>query len=144
MTIRLLVIAACAAGCAALCLSCGAPRTAPEAAPGEAPKELVPLAREFVALMDAGDFEAAAARFDARMADAMPPGRLEEAWNGLESQLGQLEEQVGARTTKEQGYDCVYVTCRFARGRADVKVVFDAGGKVSGLWFVPPSEEAGS
>jgi hypothetical protein len=94
-------------------------------------------AKQFVDLLARGDFPGAAKDFDAAMKAAMTPGKLGEAWGSLTAKLGPLKEQTGVRTAREQGYDSAYVTCKFERGSAVVKVVFDSGRQVSGLWFLP-------
>lgn len=126
----------------ALCVTVGAIVLAScakqEARPATSGAGSTPAAKEFVELLATGDFTGATKGFDARMKQGMPPQKLEEAWHSLLAQAGAFKQQVGVRTTKEQGFDCAYVTCEFERDTVDVKVVFDRGGKISGLWFVPP------
>jgi len=121
----LLALAACA-----VASSC-AQRKAPGSPAIEQP------ARQFVDLMAAGDFPTATGRFDDAMKQAMPADKLREAWGALLQKGGPFRSQSGVRTTTEQGYDVAYVTCQFANGAVDVKVVFDKAGRISGLWFVP-------
>jgi len=101
------------------------------------PSAVAEPARQFVALLAKGDFATAAASFDATMKQAMPPDKLGEAWGQLTAKLGAFQRQTGVRTATEQGYDVAYVTCAFASANADVKVVFDGAGQISGLWLLP-------
>lgn len=97
--------------------------------------ELVPLAKEFVDVLAAGDFGRTVEYFDAKMNEVLPPAKVEEAWNMVEGKVGKFKQQLKARQIKEGGYDVVYVTCEFERSKLNVKVVFDQNKKVSGLWF---------
>lgn len=130
---RMLSMALCLA-IGALCLtSCGKrQKTAESGGLAERPQQ-------FVDLLAKGDFETAAEGFDAVMTQAMPAQKLQEAWSSLTGQFGAFEKQAGVRTAKEQGFDVAYVTCEFEKGRANIKVVWDSAGEVSGLWFLPPS-----
>ena len=119
--------------CAVFLASCGKQEASN---PGGASNE--ETATAFVDLVAAGNFASAANYFDARMASALPPNKLQESWNGLTNALGPFKGRGGVRTAKEQGYDVVYVTCEFERDSMEAKVVLGRAGKVSGLWFVKP------
>jgi hypothetical protein len=97
--------------------------------------DLTTDAKEFVDLLAKGDYAGVVARFDSTMKSVMPESKVHDAWVSLQDQVGAYKKQIGLRQTKEQGWDCVYVTCEFERGRVDIKVVFDKHKKVSGLWF---------
>ena len=83
------------------------------------------------------DFAGAVARFDAKMNAALPEPKLRETWHGLLATTGPFQKQLGATASKLAGYDVVLVTCQFERKVLDTKVVFDAGGQVAGLFFIP-------
>jgi len=106
---------------------------------GGAPKDaaIEKLARQFVALLGREDFQAAAAGFDPKMRKAMPPAKLAAAWGALTGQMGRFVAAGGVRTERIAQFQVALVTSQFARGRMDVKVVFDADKRISGLWFVP-------
>jgi len=114
-------------------------------APGVETKPSANLERrgkEFVSLLAAGKFAAAAATFDATMTKAMGPAKLKQVWEGLTGQVGALRGQAGVRTEKAGAFTAVLVTCEFAKARLDVKIVYDRAGKVSGLWFLPATAPA--
>ena len=113
-------------------LAIQAPLTARSASSG-----VTDAAKKFVELMAKGDFAGAVARFDATMTTAMPEAKLREAWESLQAQAGPFQKQLRVRATKLAGYEVVLVTCQFEQMVLDTKVVFDAKGRVSGLWFVP-------
>jgi dienelactone hydrolase len=101
------------------------------------PVEVTSAGKEFVQLLAKEDFAGAVARFDATMKGALPEPKLRETWQALQAQVGPFQKQLGARATKVAKYDVVLVTCQFERKALDTKVVFDAKGKVAGLFFVP-------
>lgn len=90
----------------------------------------------FVTLLAEGKFDEAATWFDPTMAAGLPASKLREAWGSLAAH-GAYQRQGGTRTATEQGYDVAYVTCIFAQGAVEVKIVLNREGKVSGLWFMP-------
>ncbi len=114
--------------------SCGNKAPAPSAPSGG----VAALAEQYVDLLAKGDFQAAAKSFDAAMAQAAPPDKLAGIWKGLTDQCGAFQKRVSVRTTKEQGFDCAYVTCQFANRAMDVKVVFNPQQQISGMWSVEP------
>lgn len=82
-------------------------------------------------------FARAAARFDERMARALPASQLEAVWTGLVAQAGPFQgfgpvHDGGAGDTR-----LVIVTCRFARLSLDARVTFDNQGRGAGLFFAP-------
>ena len=101
----------------------------------------VAAAQEFVNLMDKGEFKACEKRLDDEMKQAAPASRLREIWAEWVSQVGPLEKQVRTRVTKQEGYDLVFVTCRFRDATWDVRVVLDSKLRVAGL-FRSPGESA--
>jgi hypothetical protein len=96
-------------------------------------------AKEFVNMLAQENYTGCVARFDQTMKDGLPEPKLKEAWQTILNQVGNFEKQIGARQTKESGYDVVYVTCQFERSKIDVKVVYNANREITGLWFRPAS-----
>jgi dienelactone hydrolase/predicted small lipoprotein YifL len=138
----------------ALLAACGA--QAPEAAPTpteseaamtpeatatpeatERETDLVARAEALVDALAAGDVEAATAYFDQAMAEALPAEKLTEVWDQLTTQVGTFQARLGTRTETQEGYEIVYVVTAFERAPLDVKVVFDSGGEIAGLFFEP-------
>lgn len=100
-------------------------------------------ARSFVELMAAGKHADAVKMMDAKVASALPESQLKATWESLISQVGAFDGIAASRIADESGFRVVYVTCRFKSAILDTKVVFDAAGLVSGLWFVPSSAVTG-
>lgn len=101
-------------------------------------------ARTFLRYMAEGESENAVKMMESKMAKAMPAARVIETWQALVGQAGEFDRIAGTRYATEGGYRCVYVTCRFENAALDAKVVFDASGNVTGLWFSPSQAEAPS
>lgn len=97
----------------------------------------VALASELLQLLVKEEFGKATANFDATMKKHLPADKLKGAWASIQSQAGAFMKELGVRTSQEQGYEIVYVTCEFEKAPLDMKVVFDSAGKIAGLFFVP-------
>ncbi len=82
-------------------------------------------------------FDKVEARFDAKMAAALPAGKLGAIWDGLLAQTGPFRGITGARDEEYQGYRLVYVSCKFDKAALDAKLVFDHERHLAGLFFVP-------
>jgi hypothetical protein len=102
-----------------------------------APVQVASAGKEFVELLAKEDFAGAVGQFDDTMRAALPEPKLQETWQTLQAQAGPFQKQLGVRATKLDGYDVVLVTCQFKQMALDAKVVFDAKGRVAGLFFVP-------
>lgn len=99
--------------------------------------ELTALAKEFITLLEKGDFSKAVENFDSTMIKVMPEDKLKEVWNSIVTQLGSFKRQGKTRTEKVMDYDIVYVTCVFQSVALDAKVVFNRKKQISGLFFIP-------
>jgi dienelactone hydrolase len=101
------------------------------------PLDLVARAQTFVDRFFQGDDAAVLQMLDATMKSALPADKLEELRDALNAQVGAFKRQAGTRTEEAAPYDIVYVTCEFEKMTLDAKVVFDSGGQIAGLFFVP-------
>lgn len=106
--------------------------------------DLASSGAQFVEVMAKGDFAAAGAQFDARMKSALPQEKLRDVWQTLQKQAGPFKARLQTRVEKQRGYDVVFVTCQFERATLDAKVVFDADGRIAGLFFIPSRAAVGS
>ena len=91
----------------------------------------------FVELLAGEKFEDAVATFDETMADLISPEKLQELWNQLLDKTGTFQKQLSTRRVTYLQHEIVYVTCQFSNGKLDVKVVYNQGKQVAGLFFVP-------
>ncbi|MFC1558204.1 DUF3887 domain-containing protein [candidate division KSB1 bacterium] len=99
--------------------------------------ELEELAKEFVELLVAEDFNEAAKMFDDKMREALPVEKLQKTWEGLISQMGSFQKELSAEAEEVKGNKLVVVKCQFEKSAIDIRVVFNKAKKVSGLWFAP-------
>jgi len=64
--------------------------------------------------------------------------QLEMIWDQIITTYGDLVEITSTKTTEEQGYTIIYVTCTYADlGLLDTRVVFDENNLIAGFQFVP-------
>jgi hypothetical protein len=101
------------------------------------PGDLADAGGQFVNRLAKEDFAAAVAQFNPRMTKALPEARLRTTWQDTVKQFGPYQKQLRTRTKEQAGYHAVLVTCQFERATLDVKVVYDAQNRVTGLWLVP-------
>jgi hypothetical protein len=100
------------------------------------PGDLADAGGQLVNLLAREDFAAAVAQFDPTMTKALPEARLRASWQDTVKQFGPYKKQLRTRTRDQAGYHVVLVTCQFERDALDVKVVYDAQNRVTGLWIV--------
>ncbi len=96
------------------------------------------LGNQFAGYFTGGKAADAVKMMSAKLRGAMPEATTAEYFTGLTEQLGAYESIQRSRYAMEDGYNIVYVTLAFANAEIDMKVVFDTGGKVAGLWFGAP------
>ncbi|MFZ3331023.1 MAG: alpha/beta fold hydrolase [Candidatus Acidiferrales bacterium] len=101
----------------------------------------VAAAQQVIQELAAGQFDKIEAQYDARMATALPPGKLAESWRSLNEQVGGFQSVTNPHTSKIQGLDVVRLECKFQKAALDATVAFDANGKIAGLGFRPHQEE---
>jgi hypothetical protein len=125
---------------------CSVAFDAGRAAHGSSAESPEALAADLVWSLSQDDAVRAVTAFDDAIKPLLGPEELRHAWASLIAQLGPFRREAGVRRETASGSRLVYVTCEFQRGRMDAKVVFNAAGRITGLWFVPtvpPQELAG-
>src|SRR5277367_4978375 len=95
------------------------------------------VAKQIIQELVAGQFEKVEAQYDARMAAALPPGKLGASWPELIRQAGAFQAISSTETTQTQGLAVVKMECRFENAVLDATVVFNPDGKLGGLSFRP-------
>ena len=94
-------------------------------------------AKQVIQELVAGQFEKVEALYDARMAAALPPGKLAASWPELIKQAGAFQAITSTQTTQTQGLQVVKMECNFENAVLDATVVFNPDGKLGGLSFRP-------
>jgi len=93
------------------------------------------VAREFVAHLRAGEFDAAHAMFTPDLASVVTRPTLERYWLGLQAQHGAVEAVGSVGTTTREGSEVALVPVECAQGSAGIEVAGASGGRIGGLWF---------
>lgn len=92
---------------------------------------------EVVDHLVAGEYAVVTAQFDSTMAAAMPESLLATTMTQLQQQVGAFQRHTTVQETTEGGFDAVLVTCVFEKASLNAKVVYNAEGQISGLFFLP-------
>lgn len=114
------------------------------ATPAVASAQTETNARAVIQDLAAGKFAEIEAKYDARMAAALAPGKLGEAWTSINSQAGAFQSIVSARTSRVQTFDVAKLVLQFEKATLDATVTFDTDGKIGGLVFRPHQEQQDS
>ncbi len=88
-----------------------------------------------VDMLAKAEFAGVVGTFDTTMKSALPESKLRDTWSALTQQAGPFQSRGKVRTTREQGFDAVYVECKFERATLNAKVVFNSSGEVSGFFL---------
>jgi hypothetical protein len=94
-------------------------------------------AKQIIQELVAGQFEKVEAIYDARMQEALPPGKLAAGWRDLNKQAGAFQAITSTETSQVQGLQVVKMQCKFENSLLDAAVVFNPDGKLGGLSFQP-------
>jgi fermentation-respiration switch protein FrsA (DUF1100 family) len=97
------------------------------------------VAKEAVTELTGANYGKFFARFDEKMQAALPEAKLSEMWRAITTQAGAFKSQGAIRQDRSDQYDIVTVTCQFEKAALDVRLVFAANRKLSGLFFAPGS-----
>lgn len=101
--------------------------------------------REALALldrMDAGEFAAIHARFDAKMTAAVSAEQLAQGWTAAQTQIGALQGRGEPVVDVRDGVALITIPLRYERAEFKAMVAFDAERKVSGFAIRPAQATA--
>ena len=99
--------------------------------------ELTTLAKKFIYHLIKEEHEKSQLMFDETMKRVYPLEKQKSDYEMIISLFGEFESLLKTRIERVQGYDIVYVTCKFKNTKLDFKVVFDKEKKVAGLFTLP-------
>ena len=100
--------------------------------------------RATVAAMAAGKFAAVESGYSAKMAAALPAGRLADIWKQVQAQVGAYQEVEKASVVEAGGLHTAVLACRFAKATLNVVLAFDGDGRIAGLRFAPAAVPSAS
>lgn len=84
-----------------------------------------------------GDYKAIRPRFNQVMKDSLQNNELKATWDDVTKGFGEFQSIKKTREEKYFSYQIIYCTVEFTKGKINVELIFDADGKVTGLWFKP-------
>jgi uncharacterized protein len=94
-------------------------------------------AKQIIQELVSGQFEKVEAIYDARMKEALPPGKLADGWRDLNKQAGAFQAITSAESSQVSGLQVVKMQCKFENSLLDATVVLNPDGKLGGLSFRP-------
>jgi dienelactone hydrolase len=94
-------------------------------------------AKQLIRELVTGQFDKVEAIYDARMKEALPPGKLADGWRDINKQAGAFQAITSTETSQVQGLQVVKMQCKFENSLLDATVVFNPDGKLGGLSFQP-------
>jgi uncharacterized protein len=100
----------------------------------------VTAGKQILQKIAAGEFASVEAQYDARLSEALAPGKLAAAWASLLEQAGSFDSVVSSSTTKAQTFDVVVLVCKFQKGTLDAQIALGPEGKIAGIFFRPHRE----
>ncbi|HST03903.1 MAG TPA: alpha/beta fold hydrolase [Chloroflexia bacterium] len=107
--------------------------------PGADESALVDEAHKLIEQLATGDYAGAEEKFDATMSAQLPADKLQAVWEQLVAQFGAFKSQDETQSGQQQAYFIVVIQCTFEKGQLLARVVFSSDGKVTGLFFAPPT-----
>jgi hypothetical protein len=95
------------------------------------------LAKDVAQDMVGRQYDKVEARFDARMASAVPLEKLRSGWEATLAQAGSFKAVTSTALVEQQGYHVVTLTCAFERTALNLRLVFDKDSKIAGFTITP-------
>jgi hypothetical protein len=92
-------------------------------------------AREFLTLLQRGDYQGAYGRLDSNLGFQSSPEKLAATWQGLVSKAGGFIEFKSATMEQQQGYFVVTQVAKFEKGHVDIKVALDGMLRVADMRY---------
>jgi len=105
--------------------------------PGLSAQDFQALAKNVTQELAARQYDKVEARFDSRMASAMPLEKLQSFWDAALGQVGAFKAVTNMASSEQQGYHVVVLTCVFEKVPLNLRLVFDKEGKIAGFSLVP-------
>ena len=100
------------------------------------------LARQVLADLQAGHYQAVESRFDDKMKAALSVEKLQATWVSVEAQVGKLKSCGAARENEQSGYHRVELPCSFERAQLDFKLAFAPDQRIGGMLITPAQPAA--
>jgi len=109
----------------------------------QVPELKVQTARQFLEYFSSGRAAESYELLDPSVRSKISVEQMEQLWQSIEFQMGELESTGAVRTEIQERYEFVYIPCVFAHTSVDLRVVFPASGElITGFFFSPPATSA--
>jgi hypothetical protein len=95
------------------------------------------LAKDVAQELAARQYDKVEARFDARMASALPLENLKSFWESTLAQHGDFKMVSNLASAEQQGYHVITLTCKFEKASLNLILAFDKDSKIAGLHLLP-------
>jgi len=95
------------------------------------------LAKDVAQELAARQYDKVEARFDARVASALPLESLKSFWENMLSQQGDFKTVTSLASAQQQGYHVITLTCKFEKASLNLVLAFDKDSKIAGLHLLP-------
>lgn len=104
---------------------------------GQAAGERAAAASALVEALARGEFERVTEALHPEVRETLPVATLGQVWEGLVAQVGAFLQVAGMRPGEPGAGDVVFVVTEFERATLDVRLAFDAAGRVVGINILP-------
>jgi hypothetical protein len=95
------------------------------------------LAKDVAQELAGRQYDKVEARFDSKMASALPLEKLQSFWDNTIGQVGPFKAVTSTALAEQQGYHVVTLTCAFEKSPLNLRLVFDKESKIAGFFLVP-------
>jgi len=105
----------------------------------ESKDEKIKISEEILKHFENNEFDSIVKKYEytSDVAQVLTSSMLEQAWNGLYTQVGKFEKSEGV-TIQEQGENKIVINkCKFEKGNLNLILTFDVENKIAGLRFIP-------
>ena len=99
------------------------------------------IAFKVVDELAAEKFPEARESFSENLKQALPEEELKAGWENIISQVGPYQKRYGATADFKDGYNVLFVVCRFEKALIEIQMTFDQEDKIAGLFFNPKEEQ---
>ncbi len=99
--------------------------------------EVVGIAKMFLKLVSAGNFNNAAVLLSPPLKEKMPAAQLKKWWETEIQERGPFRNRGVVGIASENGRSVIYIGCIFEKGIRDLRVEFNSGSQIEDLSLVP-------
>jgi|GEM_PF-5389276 len=94
-------------------------------------------AKEVATMMQNEEFEQIRAKFTDPLAQKLSADHMKDVWDSVIANLGDLTDIGEPQATQKGSYQIFNVKCTCQNGLITIRVVYNAAGKIDGLWVLP-------